>query len=94
MTDVYDNECWDGPYKRITAVEAYSRFKSSQPVFLMASNTRPGGFWVQPCEITNRVPRYDGPDAINKEWHRCANAFHYYKCSDELGLKIHYYKGR
>lgn len=69
---------------RINRRVAQSLFEAEEPVYLCASKMRPGPPWSPEARIKK------GPDAETFE--QAENAFRFYCCTAETGMKINYFK--
>lgn len=69
---------------RINRRVAKAMFEAGEPVYLCASKMRPGPPWSPEACIQK------GPDAETFE--QAENAFTFYCCTAETGMKINYFK--
>jgi hypothetical protein len=73
--------------KKITNVEALSRFNNGKPFVMVASKCSPSSmFALQLTPYLIKNMKREGND-----FKKLCNSFSYYNCNEELGETIHFY---
>ena len=67
---------------RISKTKARKLFARGRRIYLLPSKARIGSIWILPMMINGDVCRNFDAEV---------NAYHYYNCTKETGLRVHFY---
>lgn len=67
---------------KISKNVARKLFAQGHRIYLMPSKARLGSIWILPMPITGDASR---------NFDQEVNAYHYYNCTKETGLRVHFY---
>lgn len=76
--------------QKITKAEAKKLYESGKSIYLNPSKMRTNSVWHQAMKVSKSIldnKLYDAPS-----FDKLVNEYHYYNCSKETGLIVHFYK--
>jgi hypothetical protein len=78
--------------EKISKRKALSLVKKGTEIFIQSSKIHHSSIWQRPhsVELKDLNDTWKA-DTIEESFDKCLNAYHYYNCSKESGLRISYY---